>query len=86
MVARMLADLGASIIDADLLAREVVEPGRPALRAIVAHCGAVVPAAQIAAAAAFVEQSRAYSRNAAIKRQILQDHAATFASLGDRAG
>jgi LPS sulfotransferase NodH len=57
-----------------------------ALRAIVAHCGAVVPAVQIAAAAASVERSRAYSRNAAIKRQILEDHAATFASLGEPTG
>ncbi len=30
-VSRMLADCGAAIIDADLLAREVVEPGQPAL-------------------------------------------------------
>jgi len=30
-VADMFADLGATIIDTDLIAREVVEPGRPAL-------------------------------------------------------
>jgi dephospho-CoA kinase len=30
-VARMLGELGAPVIDADQLAREVVEPGRPAL-------------------------------------------------------
>jgi len=31
-VARMFRELGADVVDADLLAREVVEPGQPALR------------------------------------------------------
>ena len=34
-VARMLEELGAPVIDFDLLAREVVEPGEPALKAIL---------------------------------------------------
>lgn len=38
-VARLFADLGATIIDADQLAREVVEPGTPGLRAIVDRFG-----------------------------------------------
>ncbi len=38
-VAHMLAELGASIIDFDLLAREVVAPGRPAFREIVDYFG-----------------------------------------------
>jgi dephospho-CoA kinase len=38
-VARMFAELGATVIDADVLAREVVEPGKPAYRAIVDHFG-----------------------------------------------
>lgn len=38
-VARMLADHGAHVIDADALAREVVEPGTPALAAIVDRFG-----------------------------------------------
>jgi dephospho-CoA kinase len=38
----MLAELGAAIIDADVLAREVVEPGRPAFAKIVARFGAEV--------------------------------------------
>lgn len=33
-VAAMLAEMGAHIIDTDLIAREVVEPGKPALREI----------------------------------------------------
>ncbi|HEV3123103.1 MAG TPA: dephospho-CoA kinase [Candidatus Dormibacteraeota bacterium] len=38
-VARMLVDRGAVVIDADLLAREVVEPGEPALEEIAAEFG-----------------------------------------------
>lgn len=38
-VARLLAARGATIIDADELARRAVEPGSPALRAIVARWG-----------------------------------------------
>ena len=38
-VARALADRGAVVIDADVLAREVVEPGTPGLEAVVARFG-----------------------------------------------
>lgn len=38
-VSRMLRDLGCLIVDADLLAREVVEPGEPAYDKIVAEFG-----------------------------------------------
>ncbi|MDQ6885166.1 MAG: dephospho-CoA kinase [Candidatus Dormibacteraeota bacterium] len=38
-VARMFTDLGAEVIDADQLAREVVEPGEPALEQIRAAFG-----------------------------------------------
>ena len=38
-VARLLAAHGATIVDADLLAREVVQPGQPALERIVALWG-----------------------------------------------
>ena len=38
-VAEMFAELGAEIIDADQLAREVVEPGQPALEEIVTRFG-----------------------------------------------
>jgi dephospho-CoA kinase len=38
-VARVFAQLGATVIDADRLAREVVEPGTPALGEIVARWG-----------------------------------------------
>jgi dephospho-CoA kinase len=39
MVAQMFAQLGAVVIDADQLAREVVEPGQPALQEIAATFG-----------------------------------------------
>jgi len=38
-VSRQLAELGCHVIDADVLAREVVAPGEPALEAIVATFG-----------------------------------------------
>jgi dephospho-CoA kinase len=38
-VSRMLGELGATIIDSDVLAREVVEPGTPALAAIARNWG-----------------------------------------------
>jgi len=41
-VARILAELGATVIDADDLAREVVRPGEPALDLIVKRWGAGV--------------------------------------------
>lgn len=43
-VAKMLADEGAEIIDADLLARQAVQPGRPAYAAVVAAFGSQVVA------------------------------------------
>jgi dephospho-CoA kinase len=44
-VARQFAERGATVIDADLLAREAVQPGQPALEAIVARFGRAVLAA-----------------------------------------
>jgi dephospho-CoA kinase len=41
----MLRDLGAVVIDADALAREVVEPGTPGLEAVVAEFGPEIVAA-----------------------------------------
>ncbi len=44
-VSRRLADLGAVVVDADVIAREVVEPGTPGLDRVVAAFGAEVLAA-----------------------------------------
>ncbi len=41
-VARELARLGLAVVDADRLAREVVEPGRPAFDEVVARFGGAV--------------------------------------------
>ncbi|HDX8374537.1 dephospho-CoA kinase [Aeromonas dhakensis] len=41
-VANQFAELGIEVVDADIIAREVVEPGTPALAAIAAHFGADV--------------------------------------------
>ncbi|MTH45123.1 dephospho-CoA kinase [Intestinirhabdus alba] len=38
-VANAFADLGINVIDADIIARQVVEPGTPALKAIADHFG-----------------------------------------------
>ncbi len=42
MVADMFAALGAHIIDTDELARDVVEPGEPALESIIEHFGSSI--------------------------------------------
>jgi dephospho-CoA kinase len=44
-VARLLAEHGATVVDADAIAREVVEPGTDGLAAVVAHFGPSVLAA-----------------------------------------
>lgn len=41
-VANLLAGRGAAVVDADLLARQIVEPGQPALAELVARFGAAI--------------------------------------------
>src|SRR5690606_20164776 len=38
-VTNIFAELGITIVDADIASRVVVEPGQPALAEIAAHCG-----------------------------------------------
>ncbi len=45
-VASLLAERGAAIVDADILAREVVEPGQPALHDLIARFGASIVTAE----------------------------------------
>jgi dephospho-CoA kinase len=45
-VAALLAERGARVVDADRIAREVVEPGTPGLAAVVAEFGAEVLTAE----------------------------------------
>ncbi len=44
-VARLLAERGAAIVDADLIARQVVAPGQPALAELIARFGSSILAA-----------------------------------------
>ncbi|WOX52079.1 dephospho-CoA kinase [Aeromonas sp. CD] len=48
-VANQFAELGIEVVDADVIAREVVEPGTPALATIAAHFGSdvITPADQL---------------------------------------
>ncbi|ENC6658950.1 dephospho-CoA kinase [Aeromonas hydrophila] len=48
-VANQFAELGIEVVDADVIAREVVEPGTPALAAIADHFGSevITPAGQL---------------------------------------
>ncbi len=48
-VANQFAELGIEVVDADVIAREVVEPGTPALATIAAHFGSevITPAGQL---------------------------------------
>src|SRR5690606_24117615 len=41
-VAKLLVERGAAVIDADVLARKVVEPGQPALAELVARFGPAI--------------------------------------------
>ncbi|MFC5706154.1 dephospho-CoA kinase [Aeromonas eucrenophila] len=45
-IANQFAALGIEVVDADVIAREVVEPGSPALAAIVSHFGSDILNAQ----------------------------------------
>ncbi len=45
-VAKLLTDHGAAVVDADLLARQVVEPGQPALGELVARFGVEILTAE----------------------------------------
>jgi dephospho-CoA kinase len=39
LVARVFKDLGAHVVDADQIARELLEPGQPALQEVIDHFG-----------------------------------------------
>lgn len=62
-VARLLSEHGATVIDADVLARRVVEPGTPAYQRIVDRWGAGI-----------VAHDRQLDREA-LRRTVFSDHA-----------
>lgn len=85
-VGRMLKDRGIPVVDADLVAREVVEPGRPALREIAARFpGAVRQDGSLdrraLAAQVFADASERAALNAITHPRIAEEVAGRMAAL-----
>ncbi len=89
-VARMLAELGAAVIDADQVAREVVRPGQPALEAIVAAFGAaaLTPTGELdrkrLAARIFADPAARRRLERITHPRIAEETARRVAELGER--
>ena len=89
-VAHMLAELGAAIIDADQVAREVVRPGQPARHAIEAAFGAQVltPAGELdrkrLAERVFAEPEARRRLERITHPRIAEETARRVAELGER--
>ncbi|MEZ5116848.1 MAG: dephospho-CoA kinase [Candidatus Nanopelagicales bacterium] len=85
-VARRLAELGAVVVDADAIAREIVEPGQPALAEIRAEFGDAVMAPDgsldraALAAVVFSDAERLAALNAITHPRIAQRSAALIAA------
>lgn len=88
-VARLLAKHGLPVIDADLLAREVVQPGQPALTEIAARFGPGVLNAdgsldrKALGARVFADAGERAALNAIVHPRIAQAGAARIAALAD---
>ena len=85
-VGRMLMDRGIPVVDADRVAREVVEPGRPALRDIAERFpGSVLPDGTLdrrgLAARVFADAGERAALNAIIHPRIAEEVANRMASL-----
>ena len=85
-VARLLADRGVPVVDADQLAREVVLPGRPALLAIAARFpGVVSPEGRLdrkaLGARVFRDEAERRALNAIVHPRIAEETAARMARL-----
>lgn len=82
-VARLLAELGACIIDADQVAHEVMQPGGPAYDAVVAAFGP-----EILAASGAIDRARlgdiVFRDPAALRRLEAAVHPATIAEVTRR--
>lgn len=90
-VAGLLRELGAAVIDADTLAREAVEPGRPALAEVVGEFGPGVlkPDGRLDRRAL---AGRVFSDRGALRRlcaiihpRVLEEAARRLAALGESA-
>jgi dephospho-CoA kinase len=90
-VARLLAEHGAVVIDADALAREVVEPGTPGFDAVVAEFGDDVVGTDgrldrpALAAIVFNDESRRGALNAIVHPLVGQRTAELMAEAGEDA-
>lgn len=87
-VARLLAERGAVVIDADSLAREVVEPGTPGFDAVVAEFGddIVAPDGRLdrpaLAAIVFTDEARRTALNSIVHPLVGQRTAELLAAAG----
>lgn len=90
-VARLLASYGAVLIDADLIAREVVEPGTPGLAAVAAEFGEKVLTPEGAldrpalGAVVFADEERRRALNAIVHPLVRARSAELERAAGDRA-
>ncbi len=87
-VARLLAQSGVPVVDADQLAREVVLPGEPALLEIAARFPGVVSAEgqldrKALGARVFVDEGERRALNAIVHPRIAQAAAARMAQLAE---
>lgn len=87
-VARLLAAGGVPVVDADQIARELVEPGRPALEEIALRFPAVIgPGGTLErkalAARVFANPEELRALNAILHPRIAQESAARMAALAD---
>jgi dephospho-CoA kinase len=85
-VARLLAAGGIPVVDADEVAREVVEPGKPALREITARFPGVVRRdgsldRKALAARVFADATERAALNAIVHPRIAEEVAARMAAL-----
>jgi len=85
-VGRMLSARGIPVVDADQVAREVVEPGRPALREIAARFpGALRPDGSLdrkaLAARVFTDTAEREALNAIVHPRIAEEVATRMAAL-----
>ena len=88
-VARILADRGAVIVDADAIAREVVEPGRPAFEEVVRRFGPgmVLPDGSLdraqLAALVFADESSRAALNEIVHPEVGREVAARIEAFRD---
>lgn len=90
-VARRLAERGAVVVDADLIARQVVEPGTPALAAIAERFGSAVIAEDgtldrpALGAIVFTDEAARLDLNGITHPAVVAESQRQFAAAGEHA-